>query len=247
MTGMPSLEVLAFAALVLIGAYTIFAITGFGSTLIAVPLLAHLLPLKFVIPVVVALDCVGSISMGLRLRENVHKKEVVPMLPFMVAGMLCGVFLLVRLDANVLRAILGVLVVAFGVSYAAKRGAVIRLQRWSAAPIGLFAGTASAAFGVGGPLYVFYLTGRGATPDQVRATMPVIFIFTSIARIALFAAAGLFTREVLITAALLLPVMVSGLYVGNRLHLNLSREHVIRLIGGLLTVSGLSLILRAIG
>jgi hypothetical protein len=60
---------------------------------------------------------------------------------------------------------------------------------------------------------------------------------------ALFAAAGLFTLgfDRMGTAAL----MVLGLYVGNRL-LNLSPDHVIRLIG-LLTVSGTSLILRAIG
>ena len=243
---MPGLEVIVFAPLIIVGAYAIFAITGFGSTLVALPLLAHLFPLKFVIPVVVALDCLSSIRMGFKLRENVYKKEILPLLPFMIAGMLGGVYFLLRLPANVLLGALGTLVVLFGVSYAVKRGAVIRLPRWSAAPIGLFAGTASSALGVGGPLYVFFLTGRGATPEQIRATMPVIFIFTSIGRIALFAAAGLFTVEVLTTSALLLPLMVFGLYVGNRLHLNLSRVHVIRLIGGLLTVSGASLILRAI-
>jgi hypothetical protein len=132
-------------------------------------------------------------------------------------------------------------------TYAVQWGEVIHLKRWSVAPIGLFAGTASSAFGVGGPIYVYFLTGRGATPDHIRATMPVIFIFTTIGRIALFAAAGLFTVEVLTTSALLLPLMVFGLYVGNRLHVNLPREHVIRFIGGLLTVSGASLILRAIG
>jgi uncharacterized membrane protein YfcA len=62
----------------------------------------------------------------------------------------------------------------------------------------------------------------------------------------LFAVAGLFTLEVLTTSALLLPLMLLGLYLGNRLHLNLAREHVIRFIGGLLTASGVSLILRAL-
>jgi len=243
---MPDLEIVVFAPLIIVGAYVIFAITGFGSTLIAVPLLAHVLPLKFVIPVVVALDCVSSIRMGVKLRANVYKTEILPLLPFMIAGMLGGVFFLLRVPASVLLGTLGTLVMLFGISYAAKRGGVMRLARWTAAPLGLFAGTASSAFGVGGPIYVFFLTGRGATPDQIRATMPVIFIFTTIARIALFAAAGLFTVEVLVTSALLLPVMALGLYAGNRLHLNLAREHVIRLIGALLTVSGFSLILRAV-
>jgi hypothetical protein len=243
---MPSVEVMVLAPLIVASAYIIFAITGFGSTLVALPLLAHLLPLKFVIPVVVVLDCISSIRMGVKLRANLYKAEVLPLAPFMIVGMPGGVYFLINLPANVLLGALGVLVTVFGVSYVVKRGGGIRLARWTAAPLGLFAGTASAAFGVGGPVYVFFLTGRGATPDQIRATMPVIFIFTTITRIALFAAAGLFTAEVLLTSALLLPVMILGLYAGNRLHLSLTREHVTRLIGALLAVSGLSLVLRAI-
>ena len=243
---MPSLAVIVFAPLIVVFAYSVFAITGFGSTLIAVPLLAHVLPLKVVIPMVVALDCVGSLRMGFRLRANVRKDEFLPLLPFMVAGMVGGVFLLVGLSPDLLLGSLGVLIMLFGASYAAKR-IIVKLPRWSAAPIGLAGGVASSAFGIGGPLYVFFLTARGATPDQIRATMPVVFIFTSIARIALFAAAGLFTPEVLIGAALLLPVMMLGLYLGNRLHLNLPREQIIRVIGMLLVMSGLSLVLRALG
>jgi uncharacterized membrane protein YfcA len=49
-------ETLVIAALVVAGAFVVFGLTGFGSTILAVPLLAHLLPLKFVIPMFVLLD-----------------------------------------------------------------------------------------------------------------------------------------------------------------------------------------------
>ena len=123
---------------------------------------------------------------------------------------------------------------------------MFRLARWTVAPIGLFGGTTSAVFGVGAPLYIMYLTGRGATPDHIRATMPVIFSFTTVGRIILFAATGLFTGEILVTAAALVPVMLLGLYVGNRLHVNFPRETMVRIIGGLLVLSGISLLLRAL-
>ena len=48
---MPGLEALLYSPLIILLAYTIFGISGFGSTLIAVPLLAHLFPIKFVIPI----------------------------------------------------------------------------------------------------------------------------------------------------------------------------------------------------
>ena len=71
---MPPIELLVFTPLIVLGAYVVFGISGFGSTLMAVPLLAHLYPLKFVIPMVVVLDCVGAIGMGTRLRADVFKE-----------------------------------------------------------------------------------------------------------------------------------------------------------------------------
>ena len=38
-----------------------------------------------------------------------------------------------------------------------------------------------------------------------------------------------------------------GIWTGHHLHLNLSRATVIRVMGGLLVVSGISLIVRALG
>ena len=243
---MPSLAILALAPCAVLAAYVIFAISGFGSTLIAVPLLAHLFPLKFVVPVVVLLDATASYAQGFRLRGELNKRDVLPLLPFLVAGMLAGVSILVSVPGKFLLPALGIFVAVFGTYYALKRESAFRFGRWMAAPFGLLGGTSSSVFGVGGPFYVMYLVGRGSTPAQIRSTMPVIFMFTTVGRIVLFAIAGLMTKDVLITAGLLLPMMVIGLWCGNRLHLNISRDHAVRVIGGLLTLSGLSLVLRSL-
>ena len=243
---MPPLEVLIFAPLVVLIAYLIFGISGFGSTLIAVPVLAHLMPLKFVIPVVVLLDCVSAISMGVKLRADVWKSEFIPMLPFLLVGLFIGAFVLMNVSTQWLLLILGGFVLLFGMNYLIDRKSRIRLPRWAVAPIGVFAGTTSSAFGVGGPLYVFYFTARGATPEQIRATVPAVFSFTTVARIAIFASVGLFNTQMVIAAAALLPVMALGLWCGHRLHGRLSREQAIRIIGGLLLLSGTSLIVRAV-
>ena len=242
---MPPVAVLVFAPLIILTAYVIFGLTGFGSTLIAVPMLVHLYPIKFVIPLVVLLDCVGAISMGLRLRTDVNRRELVPLLPFLAVGLLIGAFLLLRLPAELLLGGLGVIVVGYGFLYASGKQPSFRVPRWAAAPVGVFAGTTSSMFGVGGPIYVMYLTARGSAPEQVRATVPVIFIFTTIARIAIFFAAGLFTLEVLYTAAALLPIMILGMWLGHHMHLSLTREQVVRIMGALLVASGVSLVIRA--
>lgn len=238
-------QILIFAPLIVFAAYVVFGISGFGSTLIAVPLLAHLFPLKFVVPFFVILDCVGAFNMGLRLRADVMRSELKLLIPFMAAGILAGVWLLVRLRPELLLGGLGVFVLLFGASYVMRSGKGFPLPRWAAAPIGAFGGATSAVFGIGGPIYVFYLAGRGGGPTEIRATMPVIFMFTTLARIALFIAAGLYSPAALVAAAALLPVMALGMWTGHHLHLNLSRETVIRVMGALLVVSGISLIVRA--
>jgi len=128
----PPLEVFVFAPLIVLTAYVIFGISGFGSTLIAVPLLAHLFPLKFVIPMMVILDCIGSISMGFRLRADVNRHELVPLLPFMLTGMIAGVFVLLSVPGGVLLGVLGVLVLAYGLLYISRKDAIVRFARWSA-------------------------------------------------------------------------------------------------------------------
>lgn len=241
-----STAVLVFAPAAVVTAYVVFGVCGFGSTLVAVPLMAHFLPLKFVIPVVVLLDGVASASQGLQLRADIDRREIVPLLPFLVLGMTAGTLLLVSVPGDMLMLCLGAFVLVYGANYLFNRGSVPRLPRWSAAPIGLFGGTTAALFGSGGPVYVVYLAGRGATPDQIRATMPVVFIFTTLARIIVFALAGLFDREVFIATALLLPAMALGLWLGNRWHARISRAQAVRAVGVVLTLSGVSLLLRAL-
>lgn len=239
-------QILILAPLIVFAAYVVFGISGFGSTLIAVPLLAHLFPLKFVVPFFVILDCVGAFNMGLRLRADLMRREITLLLPFMAVGILAGVYLLVRVSPELLIGGLGVFVLIFGVSYIIKRGKGMPVPHWIGAPIGLFGGATSAMFGIGGPIYVFFLSGRGATPTQIRATMPMIFMFTTVARIVLFIIAGLYSPAALVAAVALLPVMALGVWAGHHLHLNLSQETVIRVMGVLLVLSGISLIYRAL-
>lgn len=243
---MPSLEILIFVPLIVLLAYLIFGMSGFGSTLIAIPLLAHLMPLKFAIPMVVVLDCVSAISMGLRLRADVAKSEFLPMLPFLLVGLLVGAFVLLNVPTRWLLLVLGVLVLIFGGNFLIQRTAAVRLPKWTVAPVGLLAGTTSSALGVGGPIYVAYFAARGATPEQIRATVPAVFSFTSVARIAIFAGVGLFNRQILMAVAALLPVMALGMWCGHRLHGRLSRDQAIRVIGALLLLSGVSLIVRGL-
>ena len=240
-------ETLVFAALVVAGAFVIFGITGFGSTIIAVPLLAHVLPLKFVIPMFVLLDFAAALRTGFKFHSTIAVRELAWLVPSMLAGIAAGVFLLVNLPGGLILVALGIFVLGYGVYAASGREPTFKLTRIWALPVGGFGGVISALFGAAGPLYVIYLGARGLDPAQVRSTMSVVFIVTTGTRIVLFALAGLFAQDgVLMSAAVFAIPMLAGLWIGHHMHVSLSRRRLLRVIGALLILSGGSLVVRAL-
>ena len=61
---LPAPSALAFAALTLVAAYTIFALVGFGSAMVASGPLAAVMPVPRIIPLLALLDCAGAAGRG---------------------------------------------------------------------------------------------------------------------------------------------------------------------------------------
>jgi uncharacterized membrane protein YfcA len=241
------LEVYLVAPLIVLLAYTVFALSGFGSTIIAVPLLAHLLPIKFVIPLIVLLDFAASASIGVRFRSGIDRGELKWILPALLLGVLIGTAILLKTPPQHLVVALGALVASYGCySVVAKppRGSA---PRWIGLAAGLVGGTMSASIGAGGPLYMMYLSRRISDKSRLRSTISALFVMTTTLRIVLFLFAALFTQDGLLTLALLLaPFIFLGLVIGHRLHVKMSRETLLKFIGALLTLAGLSLIRKGL-
>jgi uncharacterized membrane protein YfcA len=102
-------------------------------------------------------------------------------------------------------------------------------------------------FGVGGPIYAAYMTARIADASRMRATLAAVFTFSTGFRVALYVVSGLMIQtEVWWAFLVLLPVMPVGLFIGHHLHTKLTRAQVGRFVSGLLVVSGLSLLWKAV-
>lgn len=230
------------ALAIILAAYFIRGITGFGSGLIAVPLLALLMPLQTVVPLVLVLDFSASLVLSRHTRAHVRWEEVGPLLPTTLIGILAGVSLLVTLPREPLLTALALFVLVFALRYLFNIHGEKRISRWWAMPAGFAGGLISALFGTGGPPYVVYLSHRTRDKAALRATFSGLFMLDGALRILTFAAGGLLSRQLLPSIAVSLPVMAAGLYFGNKAHLGISNEQSLKLIGGLLLISGCSLL-----
>lgn len=242
----PSPEILAAGAVIILIAYFIRGVSGFGSGLIAVPLLAHLLPLKFVVPFVLILDFSASLVMSGKTRKHARWDEIRPVLPYSLVGVVMGALLLVNLPKEPLLTGLGAFVVFFGIRYVLNVHGDQPISRWWAAPAGLTGGTVSALFGTGGPPYVIYFSHRIRDKAESRATFSALFLLEGGMRIITFLLAGLLLQpDLILSLTGALPLMVLGLYLGNKAHVGITNQQMIRLIGVLLVCSGISLTWKA--
>ena len=237
-----STQQLLISVVILSAAFLIRGIAGFGSGLIAIPLLALMLPLPVVVPVVGLLDYAASASHGVRHRKAVVWRDLLPIIPFSLVGVVVALYLFTSLDAILLRKLLGGFILLYACYSLLDPSPPKRFSRTWAAPVGVFGGLISTLFGTGGPFYVIYLRLRGHGKDAFRATVAVIFLIDGASRITGYIIAGFISMEMLVLTAAALPVVAVAMYIGGHIHTTISAKTFTRLISVLLLGSGTALL-----
>lgn len=241
------LETLIIMALVIFVGYTIFGATGFGASPITIPVLANLLPLTFVLSLATLLDFSSGLVLGFHTRRQADTRELLTLIPFTVVGLTLGVTLLVKLPRNATVLALGLFVCVYALHVMLRRRPTGRLSRRWAAPAGILGGVVGALFGMGGPPYVMYITGRIPDPAAQRATISQMVILNVGLRVVAFGLAGLLlSRPLWIAVMFLLPVAWVGVWVGNRAHMTVAPTTMARVMGATLFVTGAALIVRTL-
>ncbi|HET9950075.1 MAG TPA: sulfite exporter TauE/SafE family protein [Longimicrobiales bacterium] len=191
---------------------------GFGEALVAVPLLALLIPVDVAAPVAVLASITVAAAVLARDRSRVQLSSVGRLLVSSLAGIPFGLLLLTRVAESTVEAVLGVVILAFsGYALLARRGPSLEDDR-AAWLFGLVAGVLGGAYGMNGPPLVVYGSLRGWSPREFRATLQGYFLPASTVVMAGYALAGLWTREVTRTYLLALPAVALGVLVGTLIH-----------------------------
>lgn len=225
-------------------AYIVFGVAGFGTALVAGPLLILCLPLSKIIPLLVLLDFVAAFGNWLPARRDVARAELLRLLPCMALGCLVGVVFLLNLKSDVLLLMMGIFISAYAIYSLAVKARPRQVAAGWAIPTGTVGGLFGALFGSGGFLYALYLNAR-LPKEAARATQSALISCSTVVRLTLFVMAGVYADgALLLLAVCLLPAMALGLWTGRRLTRKLSREAFVRLVTWLVLASGIALIVR---
>ncbi len=239
---------LAWAAGAVFSAYVLRGMSGFGAGLIATPLLAFVLPMSTVVPVTALVVFVLFILLTIRDRHQVLWDEFRRLVLPTLVGVACGMYLFTLLDNRLLLKLLGGFLVAYAayMLFALWVGMQqLRLsERW-ALPLGFLGAFIDTMFGGGGgTLVVIYMHGRGVGKAEFRATLAMLWFVEMITRIGGYALAGYYTESTLALVAAMLPFMLLGTWVGEKINARVSQETFSKILAVMLLLSGANLLLK---
>lgn len=219
---------------------------GFGEALIAVPLLALIMPVDVAAPVAVLISVTVAIVVLAQDWRHVHVRSAGWLVLSTLVGTPLGLLLLTQVDEPIVKACLGAFIMAFSAYSLFKRHRAALKDDRSAWVFGFAAGVLGGAYGMNGPPLVMYGTLRRWTPQHFRATLQGYFLPASLMSLVGYALVGLWTPLVTRYYVMALPVVMVAIFLGRAANGRMDGQTFLRFVHvGLVAVGGL-LLLQAV-
>ena len=232
---------------VLVG-YFIKGVAGIGNTLVVTSAMSYTRTNAEITPVELLLCVPTNLAVTWVYRKHINWKLAIAPLCMVLAGDFLGVLLLKNVDVTAMKMIFGVVLMLLSVEqlWRELRGKPTRAAHPALMlALGISAGVLCGMFGVGA-LLAAYLS-RVTTDDMTyKGTMSIIFTVENAFRVIAYSVAGLLTRASLLHAAMLLPFMGLGLFLGIRLSSRMNARTMRLIIGVMLLISGVPLVLAGL-
>ncbi len=232
------LTLLAIASGMVFVAAAAQSLTGFGFALVLVPLLSLVWDPRSVVVVSTILNGLLSISITFQLRRHIVPSRVGLLLAGAVVGLPLGLVVLATLDPALLRVLIGILVVMFGLLIYFGAVSPLKARGWPLIATGLLSGILQSSTSMGGPPAVIYLMSQRYNKLAVRSTLLGFFGPLCLLAVVGFALAGMIRRDTLLVSVAMVPATLLGIYVGNAAFRRVSSEMFRAVVAMLIVVAG---------
>ena len=210
-----SLNVLIALWTIILLASVLRAFTGFGFALCAVPGFSLFLPAtdSAVLSVMLTLG-ISILTIRNYVREYPPKSMSLILLMALL-GTVAGNQVLLQIDQNLFRILVGTIVIFAGLFLSLYRPKTQIRSRFLEANGGLFAGLMNGAFAIPGPPIIIYAMFAEPEPNRSRAMLMQFFAVAALLGFLSFSFSGMVHRELVSVFFLCMPVMIMGNYIGS--------------------------------
>jgi uncharacterized membrane protein YfcA len=221
------------------------AVSGFGYALLAVPVLSALTSSTDAVVVATLAGLPLSPLMLVGNRHHVDRGAAARLVTASLAGMPLGLVILNRFADDVLRLLIGGIVLVLATLLATG----FRVRRSAGAVdvgAGFVSGVLATSTGTNGPPLVFGLQARGIEARAFRSTLAAVFVVSGTLTTVAFVVAGKVDGPRALAAAAGVPFVFAGVAVGRRVAQGTDPATLRRLVIGLLYLSAFSAIATAL-
>ena len=192
-------------------------LTGFGFSVVSVPLLLLIFPPQTVVVVALLLSLVLSATLLPSAAGKVEPKRTWPLFAASLAGAALGAALLPLIAGPWLKPAMGFAAFAGGAAVVfARRARPIRRERAALVVTGVVSGAMNALASLSGPAVALLALRQRWEPAKARKTMLAYSCFVNAAALVALVAAHVVARQHLLLAARLLPFIFVGRFAGAR-------------------------------
>jgi uncharacterized membrane protein YfcA len=223
-------------------------LSGFGFSMVAMSFWAWTLEPGLAAVLAVCGALTGQIVAAATVRRGFDVARLLPFVLGGLAGIPLGVALLPRLDMDAFKLVLGTLLVLWcpAMLLARQLPRITAGGRLADAAVGLSGGVMGGLGGFTGVLPTLWCTLRGLDKDVQRAIIQNFNLAMLLVTFTTYAATGLITRATLPLLAMVIPAMLVPSLLGARLYLGISEARFKQVVLGLLTLSGVAMLVASV-
>ena len=242
---------LFLSALVIFCTQALQAVTGFGSSVLAMPFVTALLGMREGIMIITITAWFSVLYIAISKWKEINLKQFGIISGFMLLGLPLGMFLFRTVNTGLLKKVLALFIIIVSgwqlFRYIAfKKRNITPPRGIKVLPYYLIliaGGIIHGMFSSGGPLVVLYASRALPDKGQFRATLSLMWAFLNTVLIIVYFAEGSMTREIAGNTGVLLPFVVVGIIAGEKVHHKLDERLFSIVVFGLLLVTGLFMLL----
>ena len=227
----------ALASLCIFVAAVIRGFTGFGLAVVGVPLLSLFFAPAEIVPSIMILAILAGLQLLPKIWRKVDWRLLTPTIIGAAIGTPLGTWLLAGVSADIMRVLIGAAVLAASLAVQLGFRFSKRPHPGISAGFGAVAGLTGGAAAMPGPSVIFLFLAVPIAHEAGRATLILFFQASAMMSAVSAAVGGLLQAQSLILGAMLVPAMLIGNWLGDRVFDKASaktyRRIVVLLLAGL--------------
>jgi uncharacterized membrane protein YfcA len=209
-------EMVVFNIVILLAGFT-QGFTGFGSVLVALPLLTLFLDVRMAVPLVTLFSLVINIVLFFQVHKYLNFSRIRVLFAASIPGIFCGVYILKKFPTLYLEAVIGVILITFPIYLLRAKKPVREMAGGWPWLFGFMSGLLGGSIAASGPPVIIYTSLQPWDKHRVKSTLVGYFLLSTIAVIVVQGFNGLITEEVTSYFLAGYPVLVISVLAGSLL------------------------------